>query len=413
MVYYFASHKDFVKECQNYRFDECSECGGICELVETDITCIIEGKHLHFSPIMVLHCKTCGKEFLPEYTKQIIYGAYQTTVEENQSRGEFHPTEYKKRFDYCTEQNYEYDHKDFYNIPGLCYDDEHSIEGFLTPVYFEKEALVFFLAIPEYEVEIFSESYGYIAKKDSTGLYQYDWHVPFGFNSNGKLVMWLGDIAYMDDKTKSIFKPFNVPSDHLLIDSEFYRAQMKCIFSEPIIEKRILLNKEAFILNIKKKYSIDLSHLIDECQEHEKKVKRPVVFTESAVAEVINAYDKILVEGFNVGEMRKLYEALYSSSERNAKYTSWQSIKMIESILVKLSLSVDNMDINLVMSPLYILHDYRILLDHLLSVDKISDTKQHITAVLGVQSFNDQEAIYNEEIKRLNILFNYLSVLSK
>lgn len=35
-----------------------------------------------------------------------------------------------------------------------------------------------------YEVEIFSESYGYIAKKDFSGLYQYDWNVPFGFNTN-------------------------------------------------------------------------------------------------------------------------------------------------------------------------------------------------------------------------------------
>lgn len=155
---------------------------------------------------------------------------------------------------------------------------------------------MFFLAMPEYEVEIFSESYGYIAKKDSSGLYQYDWNIPFGFNTNGKLIMWLGDIDGMNDKTKRILKPFNIPSDHLLIDSEFYQAQMKCVFSEPIIEKRILINKEAFISNIRKKYSVDLSHLTDECQEHEKKVKRPVVFTETAVAEVINAYDKILIE---------------------------------------------------------------------------------------------------------------------
>lgn len=169
---------------------------------------------------------------------------------------------------------------------------------------------------------------------------------------------------------------------------------MKCTFSEPIIEKRILINKEAFISNIKKKYSVDLSHLTEECQEHEKKVRRPVVFTETAVAEVINAYDKILVEGFNASKMRKLYEALYASSERNAKYTSWQSIKLIGATLVKLSSSVDNMDIASVMSPLYILHDYRILLDHLLSTGKISDTKQHIVSTLGVQSLNDQEAIY-------------------
>mgnify|MGYP007122026643 CR=1 FL=1 len=82
-----------------------------------------------------------------------------------------------------------------------------------------------------------------------------------------------------------------------------------------------------------------------------------------------------------------MYEVLYDSSERNTKYTSWQSIKLIEAILVKLSSSVDNMDIASVMSPFYILHDYRILLDHLLSADKISDTKQHIVTTLGVQSF--------------------------
>ncbi len=413
MECYFASYDEFKKEYLNYRFDECSDCTGRCEIVESDVICTIEGRLLSFSPTFVLCCKKCGKEFLPEYTKQMIDGAYRTAVKENQFRGEFHLTGYKKKFDYCMQQNYEYDHRDYYNIPGLCYDEEHSVEGFLTPVYFEKEALVFFLAMPEYEVEIFSESYGYIARKDISGLYKYDWNIPFGFNTNGKLIMWLGDIDDMDDKTKAILKPFNVPSDHLLIDSEFYQAQMKCTFSEPIIEKRILINKEAFISNIKKKYSIDLAHLSDECKEHEKKIKRPVVFTETAVAEVINAYDKILVEGFNVNEMRKLYEVLYDSSERNVKYTSWQSIKLIEAILVKISLSVGNMDITAVMSPLYILHDYRILLDHLLSADKISDTKQHITSTLGVHSFCDQEAIYNEEIKRLNMLFNYLGILSK
>lgn len=89
-------------------------------------------------------------------------------------------------------------------------------------------------------------------------------------------------------------------------------------------------------------------------------------------------------------------KVLYDSSERNAKYTSWQSIKLIEAILVKLSLSVYSMDITAVISPLHILNDYRVLLDHLLSADKISDTKQHIVTTLGVQSFNDQEAIYKE-----------------
>jgi len=413
MEFAFASYDDFLAEYKTYRLDECKKCNGICELIENDITCIIENIKLHFVPLLVLRCKKCGAIFLPEHSKQMIDGAYKTAVKENQIIGEFHPTGYKKKFDYCKDIDFDYDHRDFYNIPGLCYDEEHSVEGFLTPVYFEKEALVYFLALPEYEVMIFSESYGYFAKKNSSGMYQYDWNVPFGFNTNAKLVMWLGDISYMDDKTRAILKPFNVPSDHLLIDSEFYRAQMKCIFSEPIIEKRILLNKKAFTDNINNKYSIDLSHLTDECQEHEKKVKRPVVFSETSVSEVINAYDKILIEGFNVAKLKELYEILYTSDERNKKYNSWQSIKLIEAVLSKLAISMQNIDVSSVMSPLYILHDYRILLDHLLPTDKITETKNHITITLGVQNFGEQESIYHEEIQRLNTLFNYLALLSK
>ena len=58
---------------------------------------------------------------------------------------------------------------------------------------------------------------------------------------------------------------------------------MNCIFSELIVEKQILLNKNVFIKNVRKKYYIDLSHLNDECAIHENDVKRPVVFTEQSV----------------------------------------------------------------------------------------------------------------------------------
>lgn len=67
----------------------------------------------------------------------------------------------------------------------------------------------------------------------------------------------------------------------------------------------------------------------------------------------------------------------------------------------------------LTMSPLYILHDYRIYFDHLLAESDREDTKQHILNTLGVQRFNDQETIYYEEIRRLDKLFDYLVVLSK
>ena len=284
----------------------------------------------------------------------------------------------------------------------------------MTPVYFDRKALIYFISVPDFEVDIFSETYGHIGKKDPQGVYIYDWDVPFGFNSNGKLVFWLGDLNYMDTQSQAILKGFNVDSDHLIVDSEFFQAQMNCTFSKPIIEKQILMNKDSFISNIKKKYNIDLAHLDEECSEHAKNIKRPLVFTEQSVSGVINAFDKVLVEGFNVGRLRELYEALYSENERDAQYGKWQSIRLIKEILLKFCNGIGNtIDVEKLISPLYILHDYRIYFDHLLSMDKQESTKAHIVEILGVQNFSEQEAIYLEEIDRLNKLFQYLVLLSK
>ena len=104
----------------------------------------------------------------------------------------------------------------------------------------------------------------------------------------------------------------------------------------------MLMNKDSFISNIKKKYNIDLAHLDEECSEHAKNIKRPLVFTEQSVSGVINAFDKVLVEGFNVGRLRELYEALYSENERDAQYGKWQSIRLIKEILLKFCNGIGN-----------------------------------------------------------------------
>ena len=135
---------------------------------------------------------------------------------------------------------------------------------------------------------------------------------------------------------------------------------------------------------------------------------------QASVSGVINAFDKVLVEGFNVGRLRELYEALYSENERDAQYGKWQSIRLIKEILLKFCNGIGNtIDVEKLISPLYILHDYRIYFDHLLSMDKQESTKAHIVETLGVQNFSEQEAIYLEEIDRLNKLFQYLVLLSK
>ena len=414
MEFIFDTYNDFLIEYKKYKLDRCNKCRGVRELIDDDVTVTIENRTLHFPKLLVLCCKKCGDKCLPEYSKQMIDGAYKSMKEQEQFIGEFRLKNYIKKFEYCQEIDYKYDHKDYYNIPGLCFDEEHSVEGFLTPVFFDRKALIYFISVPDFDVDIFSETYGHIGKKDPEGVYVYDWDVPFGFNSNGKLVFWLGDLNYMDTQSQAILKGFNVDSDHLIVDSEFFQAQMNCIFSKPIKEKQILMNKERFISNIQEKYNIDLAHLDEECSEHVKNIKRPLVFTEQSVSSVINSFDKVLVEGFNVRELRILYETLYPESERNIQYKNWQSIRLIKEILLKFCDEIEEtIDVETLISPLYILHDYRIYFDHLLSKDKQKSTKLHIVETLGVQNFEEQEAIYTEEIDRLNKLFQYLVLLSK
>ena len=410
----FNTYDDFMKEYEIYQLDKCSKCNSVRELMQDDVMVRIENRTLHFPGLFVLCCTKCGDKSLPEYSKEMIDGGYRTMVKQNQFVGEFVSKNYRKKFEYCQEIDYQYDHNDYYNIPGLCYEEEHSVEGFLTPVFFDRKALIYFISVPDFEVDIFSETYGYIGKKDLEGIYQYDWSVPFGFNSNGKLVFWLGDLNYMDAQSQAILKGFNVDSDHLIIDSEFFQAQMNCMFSSLIKEKQILMNKDNFILNVKKKYNIDLTHLEKECSSQTENIGRPLVFTEQSISGVINAFDKVLVEGFDVGQLRELYKTLYTESERDAQYEEWQSIRLIKEILLKWCEKLeDTIDVETLVSPLYILHDYRIYLDYLLSEEKQENTKMHIVETLGVQNFEEQEAIYFEEIERLDKLFQYLVLLSK
>lgn len=410
----YETERNFEEIFENYCLDICPECRGILEVSMEHIFVEVKRKTMEIEELPMLKCKKCGAIQYTEYAKDILFGLYNELKRREDLGVKSKPNGYRKRYNYAQENEFIYDHRDYESIPGLQFDDEHPEIGFLTPVYFDRKALLYFISDPVYEVDIFSETYGFIAKKDTAGEYLYEWSAPFGFNTNGKLIFWLGDLDMMDNMSRGIFRSFNILSDHLLIDSEFYQAQMNCHFSKPIKEKQIVANKKNFISNINIKYGIDLTHLQDECIAQERNIQRPIVFNEQSVSGVINAFDKILVEGISVERLKNLYEVLYEDSERENGYTRWKSIRLVKEVLKKLSDGVEEtIDIEFILSPLYILHDYRIYLDHLLSVEEQERYRQHIATTLEVSSFDEQEKIYFEEIRRLDTLFQYLVLLSK
>lgn len=412
MNFNYNDYDEFEAELRKYCFDKCDQCGAFVEMSLEHIQVTIGDKYIDITDIPMLKCKNCSKFFYPTFTKNILLGLYNELCNQDKEGVISKPRNYQKQYNYATDTRFIYDHRDYESIPGLNYDEEHLEEGFLTPVYFDRKALIYFIGDPSYEVDIFSETYGTILKVDSQGVYE--WNAPFGFNTNGKLIFWLGDLDGMDSFSRGILKSFNIQSDHLLVDSEFYQAQMNCIFSDPIKEKQIIINKDNFIKNINERYNIDLKNLQEECESQALRVSRPVIFNETNISIVINALDKILVEGMNVTELRRLYEQLAGVDSDEREHKKWQSIRLIKEILIIFNSKLKNpIDIEDLISPLYILHDYRIYLDHLLPIEKQEESKKHIAETLGVSSFEEQEKIYLEEIKKLDILFQYLVILSK
>lgn len=211
----------------------------------------------------------------------------------------------------------------------------------------------------------------------------------------------------MDEQTQKLLLPHNVPSDHKIIKSEFYAAQMCCIWSEPNLEKRIFEKRRTLIKELNDKYSINISQLPEEVSEFEEKFQKPIIFTESGIKTSIEILQKINVEAFNCGAFSLLYEKLYPKEQRNKSYGSWKSIKHMEALLLALYPNIKEEKKRELMSPLYLLNDFRIYYDHLVSTDKKNETKNNILNSLGLTDFSDLKTIYETIVNRLLILYDY------
>ena len=215
----------------------------------------------------------------------------------------------------------------------------------------------------------------------------------------------------MDQSSQYLLKGRNIPSDHLLMDSQFYQAQLNIIWSDPSTEKQIVRCNEQFISNVKKKYNIDLEHLTDQNVELEKELQRPIAFEKAEILSVINAFRRILVEGINVSGLRKLYEKLYHESERHEDYKDFGSIKLIDYILQKLSPQSHKNGQNII-GPLYLVNDFRTILDHSIGSNE-KRLKNNILKTLNVSSWDKQEEIYCKEIKGLKRLYQMLVAVTE
>lgn len=388
------SFEDFYKENKSLSIDKCPKCGNKVELVFIDYHIQIDEYSIEVKELPQLECTNCHNRVLTSKSKKVIVYLYEECKSNNKLGVQVTPRELNKRYQFCEGYNFTYDYRDYENIPGLT---ALTGDGFLTPVYFTKETLIYFMHHPDYELNLFSESYGVFSYKD---LFE----VPFGLNKNDKLVLWLGDLEKLDDMTLKYLQIHNLPSDHVLMDTEFYDAQLNVIWSEPIIERQIVNQRNKVYDKLKSKHGLDIHHLEEEVIKALENIKKPITYSENEIKPVISALHKILIEAVNTSSLKEYYERLVEKKDKD--YKSWGSIKYYDFLLSQFS----HKPTRELVAPLYLLNDLRIIFFHLLSSEREEKLKQNILTTLGLTSFDIKE-VYTRLIGKLDELFKELNLV--
>lgn len=403
MHFHFKTIKEFKDKFKDYYPVDRCDCGGLREMDISTADFSIADKKIVIDDCPVLICKKCKNELVGHRIIRFVYNTYYEFEEHPGEKFCRMSLRSNVKFDYAKKADFVYDSRDL-NIPACDFDlDPTHKDGFSLPVYFDRKVLNNFYLDDDYELDFFSESYGDIGKKGSNG-WLYEWQIPFGINENDKVVMFLGDLDQInDDRSILMLKTYNIASDHKLVDTELYQAQMKCVFSDPILEERIILLREGFYKIINKQFGVDLSHLEKEIKEKIKLIKKPVSYSEREVSGNIIALDGILNEGISQDGLRELCKQLNVTGDVKQLRTR----KLLQAIIAT---KEGEEKAKSTIAPLFHLNDLRVCFAHLLPEKDINEYKESIVKAYGLSGFNEYRKLYDCLIDELYDLYKYLNV---
>jgi hypothetical protein len=363
----------------------CNNCDEWLKLILGEQIFKIGDITINVKDFPILDCPKCCSKYLPNQSlKAIDYW-----ISEAEKFGKkamvlsFKPeVSRKKRFDYCKDVEFKYDPIDYYHIPGLW---RPWNEGYLTPVFFNKDLLIKFYNHPDYLVEFSSDTYGLIRTKGIA--------ICFGINRSGKIILWLGEIEGLSYKEKLYLASNNIDSDHD-IASEFYQGQIEAIFTEPSKEEKIIEELNKFNEKVFKKYNIKLLQLDNEAIPIMGKIKKPIFYNEEEVGKVIEAFFKLLIERINTQKLKRNIGNLKELKDLGG-------IRTFEEWLVK-KMGFDNAKKSI--EPLFILYDLRKISAHLFSETESQKLLKECIERLSLSSDVSYEEIYKSLLDKL---FNF------
>jgi len=366
----------------------CGKCSAHLELSFSDFDDDVSGVHIALSGLPVLTCPSCSSTYLPDRSRFALIELHRQAIEKKSNRVTVRRNKTARNFGF-TKVPFQYDSDDYSYIPGLTREFD---EGFLTPVFFNKEVLIKYDVHPSYRVTFASRTYGSIRQGE-------DFDIPFGINRNGRLVMWLGDIARLPENEQFYLRSENVSSDHS-IGSEFYDGQIECKFTDRPPEDRLFEQRSRLLEACFARFGEKLAHLEKEVLEVAISIRRPVVDTPIERRNVADALNKVYLESI---DNKALERVLTKLGQDGGKLGSLKRLqKLLETI-------APTEDIPSAMSPLYVLYDLRVAYSHLGSEEGHEEKLRFVRERLGLATGADLFAIYDNLVAALRGAFAKLA----
>lgn len=369
----------------------CSDCKSPLDLVFSDFHDDVSGIDIEIKGLPVLRCRACGKEYLPDHSRFTIVTLHEQAMKASEQQVRVTRRPPNKKFNF-TSIDFDYSSDDYQYIPGL---KRPFDEGFLTPVFFNKAVLLKYDATPGYEVKFASATYGTI--------YAEEFYISFGINKNGKVIMWLGDIAKLPKNEQYYLRSENVPSDHS-IASEFYDGQIDVQFTDRPPEDELFGQRSELIAAMSQKFAVKVAHLDDEVINVAIGLNPPVHDTPKERRHIADSLNKIYVESWDNNALGKIM------ASRGDDPKKLGSLKRLQQVL---QYSAPSVDVASLLAPLYVLYDFRVAASHLASDQSAAEKMKTVTDRLGIPESSNLHELYASLIQQLLKTFISLVALVK
>lgn len=365
----------------------CENCGQSMVLKYFDFNELVSGINISIQALPYLFCGSCDLKYFPDHSRFVIIHLHQRALEEHRDTIFSNRRKIVEDLGF-TKVKFIYDADDYYYIPGLQRDHD---SGFLTPVFFKKSVLLKFQNHSDYRVRFASKTYGSIYRGK-------DFDISFGINKSGKVIMWLGDMATLDESEQYYLRSENIESDHD-IGSEFYDGQIEVKFTDYTPEDKLINARSAFLEFCTKEFGLEVSHLTNETIQSISKLNPPVLHTEKEQKDIVDLLNKINIESFDVGNLGAIITKLGGDPK---------DLGGLKRIQLLFSLKFPKKDVHKIVSPLFVLYDLRVNLLHAVSNEKKFEALVSVCQRLGIPEGSSFDAIYPELIRQLTNCFYQL-----